>query len=343
MDSWIAQMCAASSRRQFLTWLFVSCAGLVFVTSNVRYVRNFVGGPFPVQADDLVRLTDADSAPHYFVSVNSDQVFDTGIQEITTTTENGNKTGESVSAGYYAFVIGDHALIVKSAHQPGNSVAGELKPLPGDLSGQLFSGPDAQKSRARTYPFYLDANGFRTPGYWTIAIGVVFLALFVRFGGRAWVRWRDVAKHPVLKRVTEQWGDVLGVSVEAERELHAGAVYRSQGVNLTSNFVIQKTFFDFNIFRFKDLLCAYKKVTKRRVNFIPVGKTYQAMLVFYGGSQQFTGPEKTVDEVLQYASSKAPWAMRGFSKEVAETFKKRTAEFCQAVEARRRALANGPV
>ena len=335
MESWIAKMCTVTSRRQFFAWFFLLCAGIVFLALNSRYIVNFVKGPFPLQADDLTGIKDADAAPHYYTSVVGDKVIDTGIQQITTTTENGRKTGEYVSAGYYAFLVGNRALIVKSARKPDSKIAGELKPIPADLSAQLFSGEDGQQLREDTYPFYLDTEGFRYPGYGVIAIGCLFLVLFVHFGGRAWTRWQDVNKHPVLKRVVEQWGDVIGTSVDAERELNTSVLHRSSGIFITNNYVIQNDFFGFNIFRFPDLLWAYKKVTQRRVNFIPTGKTYEAVLVFYGGAKTFSASEGKVQDVLAYASNKAPWAVFGYSKELADIFSKRTREFCQAVEARR--------
>ena len=339
MNSWIAEMCETTTRRQALVWFVMFLAGLVFVISNYRYARNFVEGPFPLHAEDLTQITDADAAPNYYASVTSDKVVATGMQEITTTTDNGVETGKYVSAEYFAFLVGNRVLIVKSASKPAGPTSGELKPFPADLSGQLFAGTDGQQLQSKTYPFYLDTEGFRYPGYWAIGIGGVFLALFVRFGGRAWKRWRDVGTHPVLKRVTEQWGDVTGVSVDAERELNGGVVYSSGGVFVTNKYVIEKSFFRFNIFRFKDLLWAYKKVTQRRVNFIPAGKSYEAALIFYGGSERFSGPEAKIQEVLTFASNKAPWAVVGYSKEIADIFNKRTSEFCQAVEARRRALS----
>jgi len=338
MNSWIVQMCETTARRQALVWFVMFLGGLVFVVSNLRYARNFIEGPFPLQTADLAEITDADTTPYYYASVASHKVIDTGIQEITTTTRNGVETGKHVSAGYYAFLMGNRVLIVKSASRPGAAIAGELKPFPAGLSGQLFAGADGQQLRSETYPFYLDTEGFRYPGYWAIGIGCGFLALFVRFGGRAWVRWRDVNKHPVFKRVMEQWGDVEGVSVDAEQELNRGVVHRSGGVFVTNKYVIEKTFFGFNIFRFEDMLWAYKKVTQRRVNFIPAGKSYDAVLIFYGGSECFSGPETRIHDVLTFASIKAPWAVVGYSKEIADIFNKHTSEFCQAVEARRREL-----
>lgn len=339
MNSWIAEMCETTARRQALAWFVVLIAGIVFMIVNARYVRNFISGPFPLKPDALAQISDADSAPNYYASVTGDKVIDTGIQEITTTTQNGVETGKHVSAGYYALLVGRHVLIVKTASKPDNSVSGELKTFPSDLSGELFAGSDGQALRAETYPFYLDTNGFRYPGYWAIGIGCVFLALFVRFGGRAYMRWRDVNKHPVFKRVAEQWGDVVGASVDAERELNNAVAFRSGGIFITNKYVIEKDFFGFNIFRFDDMLWAYKKVTQRRVNFIPTGKSYAAVLVFYGGSEGFSGKETKIHDVLAFASNKAPWAVIGYSKEIADGFNKRTREFCQVVEARRQELS----
>src|ERR1019366_9308362 len=66
------------------------------------------------------------------------------------------------------------------------------------------------------------------------------------------------------------------------------------GILITDNFVIQKAFFAFNVLRFNDLVWAYKKVTKKSVNFVPTGKDYDAVMIFYGGTQNFRAKEKIV-------------------------------------------------
>ena len=153
---------------------------------------------------------------------------------------------------------------------------------------------------------------------------------------------RNVNTHPVVKRVTEGWGDILGTSVEAEREFESGVVYRSGRMRLTDKYAIVNGFFSFDIFRFQDLVWAYKRVIQRRVNFIPAGKSYEAALNFYGGRSRFAASEKKVDEVIAYAGARAPWATVGYSKELEEYFKKNTQEFCRRVEAKRHELAASP-
>ena len=334
MESWIAQMCQKRARRQVLAWLVVFLIGVTFVCSNGRYVRNFARGPFALQPAALAQISDIETAPEYFVSVESDKILDTGIQEVTTTTRNGVKESSRVSGGYYAVVLGDRFLIVKSSIKPLSRVSGELAAIPADLSSQLFSGVDGRRFQEACYPFYLETEGFRYPGYWAIGITWLFVGLFWKFGRPAWTQWRDVSTHPVVKRVA-QWSDPVAASEDVKRELKDSVLYKSNGIRITNKYIVRKRFFTFNVLQFEDLLWAYKKVTQRYTYFIPTGRSFAAILIFYGGGETFPGNERRVDEVLARAVSVAPWAVVGYSSEINDLFSKRTTEFCQAVEARR--------
>jgi|SRR5271166_6347922 len=339
MESWISRMCRSRARRRALAWVLPFLSGILFIYFNARYVRNFVGGPYPLQPSALAQIKDTETTPYYFVSVVGEKVLDTGIQEITTTTRNGVKEGSRVSSGYYALEMGDHFLIVKSATKPSEKIAGELIPFTANLSSELFSGADGQKLQQLCYPFCLETEGFRYAGYWAIGLAWLFFGLFWKFGRPAWMQSRDISEHPVVKRV-EQWGDPIGVSVDVEQELNNSVLYKSNGILITNKYVVRKRFFSFNILRFDDLLWAYKKVTQRYTYFIPTGKSFTANLIFYGGGEGFSGNERRVDEVLALASSKAPWAILGYSAEINDLFSKRTNDFCQAVEARRQEHSN---
>ena len=104
---------------------------------------------------------------------------------------------------------------------------------------------------------------------------------------------------------------------------------------ITDQFLIRSTFFSFDILRVADLLWAYKRITKHSVNFIPTGKTYDAVLICYGGAATIQSSEKTTDEILRFAAQRIPWAIFGFSKEIEEYFNKNTRDFCAAVEQRK--------
>lgn len=338
MESWIAQMCKRSAQRQLSAWLLTMLAGIIFVFFNFRYVRNFVEGPYKVSPEELAQIMDPETTPRYFISVVGDKVLDTGIQQITTTTRNGVKEGSRVSAAYYAFVLGDRFLIVKSASKAPERVDGELIRLPSDVSSQLFSGVEGRELQNKCYPFYLESEGFRYPGYWAIGIAWVFFGLFWKFARPARERLQDINKHPVLKRV-KCWGNPVGVSLNVQREISNSVLYKSGDILITNNYVVRTGFFTFNILRFHDLLWAYKKVTKRSVNFVPTGKDFAVIMYFYGGVETHQADERKVDEVLTLASNKAPWAVLGYSAEINNAFSKRTEEFCQYVEAQRQALS----
>jgi len=342
MESWIIRQCRLTCRRQVVAWAVILLAGLGFVVYNARYVNNFFRGPFQLSAIDLAQIDDANKAPRYFVTVAGGKVTDTGVQEFTTETENGvEKKSTYPSAGFYAVQVGARLLIVKSRSAPAGNVSGELKPFDYDLSNQLFTGVDSNLDSTQCYPFYLDTQGFRTNGYGGIAIAVLVIVLVVAFARPALSRLRDIETHPAVKRA-RLWGDPIGISVEAEREFNGQVRYKAAGVVLTDNFAFQKSFFVFNLYRFHDLLWAYKKVTQRRVNFIPTGKSYSALLHFYGGNMNFMAKEKRVEEVLQFCAGRAPWAVIGYSADLNKLFTKQVKDFCAAVEARRRDLAAKP-
>ena len=68
---------------------------------------------------------------------------------------------------------------------------------------------------------------------------------------------------------------------------------------------------------------------------IPVSRTSEAILVFYGGSATVPARKKRVDDLLEFAVRRSPWAVFGHTQEIASLFKKDTNGFVAAVEARR--------
>jgi len=107
------------------------------------------------------------------------------------------------------------------------------------------------------------------------------------------------------------------------------------GWRLGDTYLIRSRFFSFDLLRLRDLIWGYKKVTKHSVNFIPTGKTYQAILHCYGGNAAVPAKEARVNEVLQFAQQRAPWAVFGFSDQLAKIWSKEQVEFLKQVEVRR--------
>ena len=194
-----------------------------------------------------------------------------------------------------------------------------------------------QRLQQDFYPLMLQANGFREDGFAVIGFAVVVLVGLLFFARPVWLRLKDPSRHPAFQRI-KSWGEIQSTSMEAENEFRTSVRYKSAGIRLTDCFAFRNSFFTFNIFRFHDLGWAYKLVTQRRVNLIPVGKTYAVILVFNGGSVQISGKEIKVDEMLQFAATRAPWAIFGYSDELKAHVKQNPSEFYALIEARRQKL-----
>lgn len=341
METWIFRICRQTAQRQLTAWLLLLAVGLSLGTYYWRYVVEFARGPFNTSGVELRAIRDVASARHSFVRVTGELVKDTGVQEETIETKNGVETKRYVSASYYALLINDRYLVVKSAAKPPLTVAGALSPIAPDTASHLFKGLTSQQIQERAYPFELNTEGFRTPGYWALGVVAVFLILLVVFARPALARFQDPEKHPVMQRV-RSWGDPISISVELEREVENPAARKYSNCVLGEKYVIQRSYYTIDVRRFEDLIWAYKKIVKKRVNLVPAGTDYHAVMIFYGGVKEIQSKEKKVEEMLQFAAQRAPWAVIGYNDQLATYYKKQQREFCAAVEARRRELKQQP-
>lgn len=101
---------------------------------------------------------------------------------------------------------------------------------------------------------------------------------------------------------------------------------------ITASFLIRSGPFDFDVFRFEDILWAYGMVTRHWTYFIPIGSTYKAHLVFSNGKAAVRGRRKAVEKLLALAAERAPWAIFGFSPETRARFRKDPRAFRERIE-----------
>ena len=335
MDSWIAKRIRAAALRRFAVWTIVLIGGVLLATSDHRYLANFFGGPYALTQADLDSIADVELTPRYFAQVKGERVIDTGIRQYTVHSRNGVETDRSESGAYRALVFGDRFLVVRTAATTESHLAeGKLLPRPADFDAQLFDSKEMRELRANFYPFYLDSDPFRKPGYVVLVIGVLFLALFAWKAIPAWRQMQDPERHPLAARIA-QWGDPMGVAVTAEREFENPLLTGGRGWRFGDKYLIRSSFFSFDVLRFQDVVWGYKKVTKHSVNFIPTGKSYEALVMCYGGSATIPGKEARVNELLAFAQQRAPWAVFGYSDQLAGIWNKTQNEFLRQVEVRR--------
>ena len=334
MENWIVARVRQRCVRQLVAWGAVVAVGVLIGVANARYVRNFLNGPYTLSVADVGDIGDVTTTPRYFAHIEGTDTVDTGIQQVEVRTRYGQEVGRSVSASFFALAVGNRFLIVKTSSGSAKVVEGHLEPMPTDLEQHLFGTAEMRSIRTRFYPFYLDTDSFRTAGYWAIGISSVLVLFLLVTAVPAWKRLKDPATHPVVARVAA-WGDLVSQAVEIEREgRHPWR--RSGSLSITDHYIVNSGFFTFDVLRLADLLWAYKKVTKKSVNFVPVGKDFHAVLVCSGGSVEWKGSEKEVEEALRHAASRAPWAVFGYSKELEGQFRRNAAAFVTAIATRRR-------
>jgi hypothetical protein len=335
METWIAKRIRATSLRRLVAWSLALVAGVWLATSDHRYIANFFRGPYPLAQVDLDSIRDVSLTPHYYARVAGEKVYDTGIRQYRVHTRNGVETGREESGAYRALVFGNRFLVVRTAAgSESQIVEGKLAPLPSDVENQLFESKEMRALRSSFYPFYVDGDSFRRPGYVVIGVGLLFLVLFAWQAVPAWRALRDPERHPIAARIAA-WGDPLAVALEAEREYKNPLLKCRAGWRFGKKYLVQSRFFTFNLLRFQDVLWGYKKITKHSVNFIPTGKTYEAIVACQGGTATIPAKEKMVHEILEFVQQRAPWAVFGFTDELAATFKKRKQDFTSSVAQRR--------
>ncbi|HVO10093.1 MAG TPA: hypothetical protein VMX54_05000 [Vicinamibacteria bacterium] len=333
-DSWLLRACRTRAVRQLVTCGLVAGGALLLAVANARYIRNFAGGPYATSEADLAAISDPEQAPRYFVQVAGTRTVDTGVELYEVREEHGRETGRTLKARYYALLAGSRYLIVKSAGEPPNRAEGSLQRIPPELDQHLFRTPKMQANRGRFYPYYLETDSFRTPGYWSIAVGLVALIVIALVSRSAWRKLGEPSSDPLVRRAST-WGELAAVSAEIEREL-AQRWRRQGGTSITDHYLVNEAFYSLQVLRLDDLLWAYKKVIKKSVNLIPVGKDYVAVLNCKGGAVEIKAKDPEVDDILRYAAGRAPWAVFGHTKDVETLFRKDAAAFAAIVADRKR-------
>ncbi len=333
MPNWIADTVRARIFRQLLAWTFVFLAIATVGLASRRYFVNFFAGPFALAQADLDAITVLDETPRYYVSVQGERSVDTGLR----LTEESEDHTEHELAGYYGLVIGDKVLLYKSAHGKLDDVRGKLIEFP--ATTKEFADIENEIGHDHLYRFMVDTTDeFHFLGTAALVALAAVVLLFLWKGIPVLRYLMSIESHPVVRRIQKWSPDAL---MELERTVNAGGL-KSNAWTVLGKFIVYRSFFGFDALRADDLLWAYKGVTKHSVNFVPTGTTYAAHLVCYGGHATIAGTDKAVDDILRSASESTPWAIFGFSKELAAKIKAQPAELAAAVEARKKEHAAHP-
>lgn len=320
MTTWIEQTARRKSLASIVLFAIVTTViALIVSADNGEYWRGLL---HPVSIDVSQLQADGamvDNLQHLdknVVTVTGEPVGSTGVQEVS------SYEGflSQVTADYSALRIGSRLLIVKSAKQPGTTVTGLLSVMPYELETKLFPEGTDPSVKSRVYPLLLDTD-YREPAetmaFWTVLLEGIF-------GFMAWRGWRRLSgrvEHPAVKRA-RGWGALETISAQVNHERQNAVRCRTRGWTLTDNYLVLNTMLRLNVFRMEDLVWAYPRQIKRRLwHVIPIGFEHEAVMHFRDGTSRVNGKKASVNQVLELARTRAPWAIIGYTEDLEQAWR----------------------
>jgi len=333
-DDWAAAKARRAARRTLAATAAALGVVLFVFASQSRWVRNVFRGPFEISAAELSKIKGVWNSPVYFVRVTGTDPVDMGVVLWTVRTKNDVEVGRSVTGEYYSLAVGDKRLIVETAklgsvREP--AVVGALTAIPMGLRSRLEGELGRAALRRDYYSFYLKEGSIRGQVFWFIgAAALVVGALFLLVRPRLKIL-ASPDENPLMNKI-KSWGSPTQVSSDLEREWQMPADLKLGSWRITPGFLIRSGPFDFDVFRFEDILWAYGTVTHHWTYVIPIGSTYDAHLVFSNGKAVVRGRRKAVEKLLALAAERAPWAVFGFSPETRALYHKDRRAFRERIE-----------
>jgi hypothetical protein len=337
MTSWVLLQAKSQARARLVLWSIAALIIVAIVLANTRYVRNFIEGPYVLEAHHLPYAAYVGEIADYFVTCTPDSMFESGLQEVTVTTRHGKETDQNVSARYYFAFLGEQIFMVKSDKNTGSAITGKLVPIPVEVKHQIEDMYELDDLKDAVYPVMLEVCDFRIPGYVGIAGIAIFAGLFGVYVPGNYRTYNDPTQHPAIRRISK-WGFLQELASKIESEFKTATVYRSGNLTISDNYVIQTGFLKFNVFRLDDLLWVYVERKRHYYTFIPVGSSYKLKLIFGDGILTNGGSKESHESVLKKLGLAAPWAVFGYSEEVRNNLDRDPAGLRAAVEARKSEL-----
>lgn len=333
MQTWVESQVRKKARNVLILCLTTFGITGFLLYLNADYWRVFLHGPPEGNAEALSRDAVASTAyqglPDPYLTIRGEAIENTGAyftkSEILKTT----------TTRYYLLKTQDKILIIEDAKKnpPGTTVSGSLSGLSEDLKNRLFpDGTDAALVN-KTYPLVLNTD-YKADGWaalcWVAIINVP-LAFFASVFAVRLLGWKEFK---VVSKI-KGWGDPLLVSAEIENQYTGQCSLTGKTWAITPDYVVENALFQFQVHRLSDLVWVYKQVTRKRADFIPIGKDYDARLEFIRGTVKLSGKEKVVDRAVEILSQNHPWIFSGYHDGLQELLLKSRQDVIDELNARK--------
>jgi hypothetical protein len=336
-DDFVSQQIRRTNRNLLILGTALLAIVATVVSLTWREVYNYVFGPFPIQASDLATIWNPDQPKRYYLKVQGDKSYTTGMQVV----DRDNK--ENVRAVVVALMVGKKFLLVKTpADNHQLEFKGALVAMPPEVqSGAVQPIEEKYPDLKNAFlPFMLDATGFRNSDDTVAAIfGLLITGTGLFVSGLPLFRMARPEKHPLFAKL-EKYGQLQVVRARIDSEMRGeGGGKKFGGLRITTNWLINAAPYKTDAMAAEDIIWAYPKVTKHYHSGIPTGKTYSAIVRdSKGQSMEVSGKKDSVPKLLELLKGRMPWLLVGYTKELEALWQKQKPQFFQLMERRRTEL-----
>ncbi len=306
-----------------------------------RYLYNFFFGPFPIDHRTLLTVNSPDDLRGYYVTLSSDRVLRHVAKNIWTRRDGTKEVSSEFSVAGIQDETNQRERWLVVQVPPGSSgrqFTGPLVPMQQEVVSQIILPLEGKFAPIRGLcirGYYLDATGFRGPGYLGLAVALPVLGFglwkVLRVVGRA----ANPERHPLMLTLA-RYGppDEVAASIDREADELSNAPLR--GPLVTRSWLLRPSVFGLQVVPLDDVVWVYRKVTKHSTNGVPTRTTHAAVINRRDGrSLEIGGTESAAGEVLQRILGSAPWILAGFDNELAGLWASRRDVVLDIVDKRR--------
>lgn len=326
--NFISNIIRRSNRNHLILWGIGLVVMLVVIAISLNHFYNLLTGPYVVDKDYILGISDVSKLNKFYVTVTGDETFDTGFYETSTT--NGIETGK---AYYKTLVLDDSLLLVKTGEVINlDAYTGSLTYIPSDEQREVLEAlqRDIPNLEDSFLPFMLDATDFKGSGYAGLAATLIVFIVCLWGVLRALGRIMNTERHSIWRGL-QRFGEPSSVADQIETELGSSGE-KVGNVQITRNWLVANKASTLDVTQLKDVMWIYKKIVSGRG-----GKQISALVYDRNGHlMTITGKEAQIDDTLRGLAQRMPWIMVGYSKEIEAAWKKDRAEVVNAVDQRRK-------
>jgi hypothetical protein len=345
-DDYIGRQIGRATRTLFLFAALPMAAVVLTGIQSHRFLANLVQGPIPMSWAELQAVSDPQTLRRYNVSVDGDEMIPTNFQKVrqTRASDTNKVTKVEVEQRFSILTVGDrHMLVSSTAPLLSAHLRGGLVPIPIEVREHVLSPLERKnpKIAGSFLPTMLDTAEFSSDAWILPACGLL-LVILAGWGIIKCAQWSsNPAGHPVARELQKR-GDFNILRGRIDAEVRAENAH-DQGTIVTTTWLLHPWPFGLKVRALGEIAWAYKLIVKRRVNFIPAGKTYHARIGDRQGKRiEIQGKEATVDALLVKLGQRAPWIVAGFNQTIEAMYRKQRPQFLAEVDRRKAALKTEP-